>query len=381
LHQLMMYRLTGIINPEEDQQLEQLIQEDPAIKELWEKMQQEHPKEKVEARFQEYDRSWKDSSVFTSRSQQKKGIIISAVKRIALAAAVISGIGIGIYLFTGNGSLPKEHTSQPITANQNSKSVVLTLAGGRVVNLSQQQDSISVAGARLSNTNKNLSYSLNDNAGDAAVINRMNTLTVPVGLDYHILLSDGSEIWLNSATNLQFPFHFSDLNREININGEAYLKIAKDAARPFLVHTPNGTIRVVGTEFNVNTYDSLAVRVALVKGAVRFSAGSDEVNLKPGKEAVYKVNKGLQVQAFEEDVVLGWRKGHYYFYEATLPEITAVLPRWFGVSVKMDNPALRKELFTGMMNRNVPITVFLENIKFSMHIDYYFDKNGVLHFK
>jgi ferric-dicitrate binding protein FerR (iron transport regulator) len=129
----------------------------------------------------------------------------------------------------------------------------------------------------------------------------------------------------------------------------------------------------------VNTYDSGIVKVALVDGAVRFAAGKENVFIKPGNEVVYTVDGGMQVQAFDEDETLGWREGKYYFSDATLREIVQVLPRWYGTNVLIDNPNLAGERFAGMMDRNKPITTFLDNLESARKIRYHFDNEGVLH--
>lgn len=206
----------------------------------------------------------------------------------------------------------------------------------------------------------------------------MNRLRVPVGKDYRVTLSDGTEIWLNSATTLQFPFKFSGKTREISIQGEAYLEIAEQAGQPFLVHTQHGTLQVLGTSFNINDYDSGIVKVSLVEGALRFKTKTKNVAITPGQQAVYAVNKNIRLQPFEEEEVLAWRSGKYYFIEATLQEIVTVLPRWYGISVVIDNPRLGGERFAGQMDRNKPLTTFLDNLSTTMKLSYYFDKE-VLH--
>src|SRR5690606_32808342 len=107
----------------------------------------------------------------------------------------------------------------------------------------------------------------------------VNTLTVPAGLDYKVHLPDGSEIWMNSTSQLQFPSEFSAATREISIKGEAYLNVAPNKEKPFIVHLPKSTVRVLGTEFNVNTYGLNTETVALVKGSVQLNTPGSENKL------------------------------------------------------------------------------------------------------
>ncbi|WP_160710802.1 FecR family protein [Chitinophaga solisilvae] len=371
IYELMIARQTGIISEEESRHLDRLIQDNPDVKILWEKMQQAHSTETVAARFAQYDREWTDASDITAVPFRRK---TSAFARISAVAATVLLACAAIYF------LVKQPAATPAAVAGNKKAILLQTAGGETIDLSAlQQDTFSVSGAHFSRNNKSLRF---DVTADEADTRTMNTLTVPVGADYHIVLADKSEIWLNSATTLQFPFSFRQGRREITINGEAYMKINGSADAPFIVHTPQGEVRVLGTEFNVNSYDSATTRVALVKGAVQFSGNDGQaITLRPGREVVYRTDRKADVQPFDEDLLLSWRKGHYTFNDATLQDITAVLPRWFGITVVMDNPALTHAKFTGIMNRNAPITSFLDNIRFTMKIDYYFDKEGILHFK
>jgi len=188
-------------------------------------------------------------------------------------------------------------------------------------------------------------------------------------------------IWLNSATKLEFPLAFPGDTREITISGEAYLKVAKNAAKPFIVHLPHSTVQVLGTEFNVNTYDSGLVKVALVEGSVNMQAPTGTSKLAPGKQAVYRFGQPISQETFDARTVLSWQKGLFYFNDASLQEISKVLPRWYGIQVTIDDPSILSRTFSGIIDRNKPIEVFMEDLKMISRINAYRDKQNVLHFK
>jgi len=381
IHALMTSWLSGDITQEEALYLKQLITEDPAVKAAWMEFREKFSEEDKRTKFERFEElPWVRAEEITGAPTHPKHIFKLIIRVAGLAAAVITGIVVGWYLFTKNRQPEVAQPVAKITNGQveNKKDIALQLANGQVINLSGTTDSILLKDARLNNAGKTLSYTLvnaDKEPGGSASLNR---LTVPIGKDYKITLSDGTEVWLNSATSLQFPFRFTGKTREINISGEAYLKVARNTKQPFLVHTQNGTIQVLGTSFNINDYDPGVLKVALVEGAVRVKAGEKELVVKPGKEAVYTVNKGIQVQAFDEEDVLAWRSGKYYFYDATLEEIISVLPRWYGIQVVIDNPSLSRERFTGMMDRNKPVQKFLDALSQTMKIRYTLDKD-ILH--
>ncbi|WP_217602360.1 FecR family protein [Chitinophaga sp. GbtcB8] len=362
--------IAGDISETDALYLKQLIATDPEVLAAWEEFKHKFLPEDVHNGFLRYeDVQWIPAEEITKKTSQPQ--IRNIFLYVSVVAAMLTGIIAGVLFY--NRQVPTEQ----MTANN--KNITLQLANGKTINLSQAQDKIQLAGAKLKNNGKALSYTLdgnNNGSNEAAAISK---LTVPIGKDYKMFLADGSEIHLNSGTEVSFSLALKGSSREITVSGEAFLRVAPQAGRPFLVHTPHGTVQVLGTSFNVNTYDSGIIKVALVDGAVQFAAGKNTVKIKPGNEAIYTVDEGIQVQPFDEDETLGWQEGKYYFSDATLQEIVNVLPRWYGTNVLIDNPQLATERFAGMMDRNKPITAFLDNLGSARKIHYHFDNEGVLH--
>ncbi|MVT07345.1 FecR family protein [Chitinophaga tropicalis] len=176
---------------------------------------------------------------------------------------------------------------------------------------------------------------------------------------------------MNSATTLKFPFKFAGNLREITIEGEAYLQVAKDPNRPFILHTPKGAVQVLGTSFNVNTYDSGMVKVSLVEGAVAFNS----VKLNPGQAAISTTE--TTVTTLNENDLL-WIKGRYKLDNTPLSEITKILPRWYGIQVVIDNSKIADKKFTGTILKSEPVEEFLDAIKITTGAEYYY-KDKILH--
>lgn len=380
IHALMTSWLTGEITQEEALYLKRLIAEDPAIKAAWMEFKQQFSQEDIQHKFERYEQlPWIPAEEITGGTPRRRRMY-KIIRGAGLAAAVITGISVGIYIWRSRTAEPIQPVAKVSNTQPGPKEdIALQLANGQTINLSRAKNSILLGNTRLNNAGKALSYTLADGNKDSIAASAINSLTVPIGKDYKISLSDGTEVWLNSATTLKFPFRFTGKLREITIKGEAYVKVAQRAGQPFLVHSQHGTVQVLGTSFNINDYDSGVVKIALVEGAVRFKTGTKDVAIKPGQEAVYTAGKGIRLQSFEEDDVLAWRAGKYYFSDATLKEIVTVFPRWYGINVVIDNPALGRERFAGMMDRNKPVTVFLDNLVKTMKLSYYFDKEDNLH--
>jgi transmembrane sensor len=171
-----------------------------------------------------------------------------------------------------------------------------------------------------------------------------NTLTTPRGGQYQLRLADGTKVWLNAASSITYPVAFSGERRDVTITGEAYLEVAKDAARPFRVQIPNAVgsgspmeIEVLGTGFDVNAYaDEPTIRTTLVEGSIRVSASGSGTIVQPGQQVeVGEGGKGIRViDHADVDEALAWKNGRFYFHNADLPAIMRQVSRWYDVDIR-----------------------------------------------
>jgi ferric-dicitrate binding protein FerR (iron transport regulator) len=164
--------------------------------------------------------------------------------------------------------------------------------------------------------------------------NRIAQLKVPAGKVYTLELSDGTRTFINSASKIEFPLVFSDDARSIKVEGEAYIKVTPDAARPFLVQLPNAEVKALGTAFNVNSYGENASQISLVSGEIIVSSGRKSKTLRPG-QSVISSGQQLDVQAFDNQEVLGWTQGIIYLPDADERDVEAAVQRYFGVKLLM----------------------------------------------
>ncbi|PSL33550.1 FecR family protein [Chitinophaga ginsengisoli] len=369
IEQLVLDELGGIITPEDSATLKKLLEDEPealiirnAIYEQFSGPEEqaflalspEHlPIEQVWARIRK--RKW-----------------IRVIVRSSLSLAFMASVASGIYI-----SFKPTKPSQPkavVHGLSPLKTVALQLPNGETVNLGSTQQHVTVGDVTLNATEKQVSLKGKPNNG-------MAMITVPEGQGYKIKLSDGSAIQLNAASKMAFPVAFSSNTREITIQGEAYLKVAADPKRPFIVHLPNTTVHVLGTEFNVNTYDNAHEEIALVKGAIKLKADSTTLLLKPGFSVRYQKGQRMQATRFDAEELLAWREGTYVFHAATIDEMCAVLKRWYGINIIYDNANTGQRRFTGYIDKSRPMQHFLDDLKFTGHFDYYFDNDSVIHIR
>jgi len=368
IDQLTSQQVAGIISREEEDYLNELLSRDSEALEYWKSKRQYYETMNAPDIHRHSMKILPDKCLGTHR---KNTPYHNLRRTLSIAAIGLLAIGTLTYLL-----VPSARTKPEIAAvNTPANGIRLTLPGGSTIDLSTTQGQVAVAGATLQNANKVLRYTPEEGKTTGALA----TLTVPIGKDYQLQLADGSVIWLNSATTVQFPFAFGD-NREITINGEAYVKVAAHADKPFLINLGNTRIQVLGTEFNVNTYDSGLVKIALVAGSVKLQAPEQSRVIRPGYEAVYAEGATIKTHPFDEDYTLAWRKGIFKFQDISLDEICRVLPRWFGIDVVMDSRQTAGKRFSGELDRNKSLEKQLELFKNATELDYYF-KDGVLHFR
>ncbi len=362
IDRLITEEIAGDISPENLTLLQGAIANDPIAYQLW---LDKHADFKDQDMLEWLNAKEEAPSVPVIEAMDRK----RRAKRktsYAVSTAAVLAIIIGAAFFYKPSSSPIILTKAP--------TIELRLENGKVIDLSQE-GKVQAGNISLSNQQKSLTYSGNNAAGEMA------TLSVPAGKDYKVTLSDGTEIFMNSATSLRFPISFNNAaTREVSITGEAYLKVTKDPNRPFIVKMQEGSVQVLGTEFNVNSYDHQNMQVALVEGKVQFKAGNDSAILRPGTAATYS-SQQIQTERFDADDLLSWRKGIFLFNDKALEEVFKVIPRWFGQEVVIDNPKVGKEHFTGVFDRNKTIQQNLDVLKAYNGIDYTIDVNNVIHIK
>ena len=209
--------------------------------------------------------------------------------------------------------------------------------------------------------------------------------------EFWLTLEDGTLVHLNYNTRLIYPEKFGRGNRNVILDGEAYFMVAKDKSRPFIVHTPNGDVRVYGTEFNVNTRTevrgkkirgersasgaentSLSTAVVLVKGSVSVTpAGGKETMLKPGQQATVNGQSSMvngqwstvNVESVDVEPYVAWNEGKFSFRNRQLVHIMDVLSRWYNVSVEYEDKKLQDIQISGSLSKYEEMEPTLETLE------------------
>jgi len=370
IEDLSISELTGMISPQESEILHRALATNALAREIYAEVKAVFDTEQGQ-RVLNRPISSPDELLARISSSRRRVIRLALAGGIAASLLVCAAVIHQLNLSTKSAGLTSVSQSTGAVAK---KHITLTLAGGQSVDLSDTLGQQTVANVSMNNSGGKLSFNKVPDAVQWAL------LTVPAGKDYKVDLSDGSQVWLNSQTTIHFPLKFSGDLREIDIEGEAYIKVNANAVAPFTVHVGGTRVQVLGTEFNVNTYDSGQVRVALVSGAVNFAVAEQTVSVKPGFQLSYKSGQQIHQEKFDPRVVLGWREGIFIYRDASLQDLGRILGRWFGVDVVVDNPGVNQMRFDGVVRRDDEIEEYLKNLEYTNGPSYYI-KDKVVHFK
>lgn len=247
---------------------------------------------------------------------------------------------------------------------------VLTLADGTVIALddkangviSEQQGAVVKKAA-----DGHVLYASNEKA--AAVI---NTISTPNGGQYRLTLADGTNVWLNAASSITFPTAFTGATREVKITGEAYFEVAKDKQHPFKVISENQVIEVLGTHFNVNTYnDEPAEKTTLLEGSVKVSRNSKDNKetatkiLVPGQQSLlHRAKASIRVQSADTEEAVAWKNGYFKFDRVDIQTIMRQVARWYNVEIEYRG-GISDDVFVGKIARSENVSGVLRILALS----------------
>ncbi|HEY4207658.1 MAG TPA: FecR domain-containing protein [Puia sp.] len=197
-------------------------------------------------------------------------------------------------------------------------------------------------------------------------------ISTPRGGQYQLILPDGSKVWLNSSSSLRFPTVFKGKQRSVELSGEGYFEIAKNAAMPFSVKVNGMQVRVLGTHFNTMAYpDEKTINTTLLEGAVEVSSGDLSKRLAPGQQAALN-NAGHQLAVGQADIqkAVAWKNGLFEFDHTDLATIMRQLARWYDIEIVYQAMPDKTPL-GGSISKNLGLTEVLELL----------EANGINHFK
>ena len=364
----------GELSKEEEKGIEQVLSEvegmNTLVGELKDKNRIEHEMHVI-ARF---DTERALGKVKNRKQVKRRGILAWIA---AASVVVIAGVSAWILL----SQEPDVHNLPVAEKFEPGKAVVtLEMASGlkyRLDTLSSvvRNNRVNVA---FDNNDRVLKIKEQDSLADGATKEiGYNTINVPYGGTYTVELCDGTKVYLNSGTTLEFPSRFDGKVRSVILKGEAYFDVARNVSKPFVVEVDEMKVKVLGTSFNVKSYvDEPGVYTTLVEGSVAILRdGQPEKKIKPGEQAYYNKGVGtLSIAEVDVNEFTSWKDGLFYFKDIALEEILRIVSRWYDLEVFYMNQGAKSVIYSGKL----PMYSSVEDVlrKFEISGDVRFELKG-----
>lgn len=283
-------------------------------------------------------------SIYEKIEEQLKGKQ-SKIRRLLIiisAAASISVVGFIAYFYLAQSSVSDNPSSvlQVENIEPGVNRATLTFSDGQTVVLNENHEAIQVSDDQIS-------YVDGITLVGAKEVQSLFVSTPRSG-QYQVRLPDGSKVWLNSESQIEFPSAFITDERKVKVKGEAYFEIAKDPAKPFRVEVEDSEIEALGTAFNINTHIYKGkVKTILTEGKIRVSSQGASRSILPGYEVV-SGQGGVEVAEADLEEAVAWKEGYFYFNSKRLSEVLDDIARWYDVEIDIRIPLSNKRYIGGI---------------------------------
>lgn len=367
IHRLIMAYLRKEISDAEKERLNEWLDGEERHRQLFREL---CDRQKVQEEVEQYalfdtEQAWLSLEQAMDRTLSRKKIW-----RLwqAYAAGVMLIIGVGLFW------LYRTEPAGTVVAEQKSimpgeTTAILVLENGQEIVLQGMKDTCLVLGkgeVLRVNREEELTYDVTVWQGGP----ERHILKVPRGGEYKITLDDGTEVWMNSASELSYPVHFTGLERRVRLSGEAYFQVARNEHMPFIVETKGMDIRVLGTVFNVMAYaDESKSVVTLVEGKVQVHSAEEQtgVILQPG-EQVAVGKEGMTVRQVNTKFATSWIHDRFAFEHEKMEEVMRKLARWYNVDFIFVNPDRKQKSFTGSLPKYADVSKVLKIMEMTTNV-------------
>jgi transmembrane sensor len=373
---VLIRSINNELNEDEDAELQKWLAESTANKDLYKEMSEQASRSLALSGMERYPVQSAFSRI--QKSTKRKSTRLWS-RTIAAAAAILLVLGSVILIYNRyNHKINSDHllyARQDIAPGKNV--ATLTMANGKVINLSDHKKGIVIDAAQLTYNDGTTIDAAADGKTD-----QYQSISTPRGGTYQVRLSDGTMVWLNAASTLRFPIKFLGNERKVEIIGEAYFEVTKNKTKPFKVRTDRQEIKVLGTHFNINSYANDGITMTtLLEGAVQVSTlnktNKQALVLKPGQQSILTPDHFTMKQV-DTEVVVAWKNGYFRFDDENLENIMHNVARWYNADVVFTNERLKKELFAGIISRDTKVSELLKMLELAGEVKFKIENNKII---
>ena len=287
--------------------------------------------------------------------RRRKGVAMWAASVAAVVAVLLSLV----FFFSGREEVKPSAGLAALQAQVRDQKIQLVLGGERVVEFDKNTDLAYDTPGQITVREKGEIRVVDTLQGEDAP--PLNQLIVPGGKRSSIVLPDGSCLWVNAGTTVEFPSRFAPDRRDVRVNGEVYIEVVPDVQRPFYLHTSRFSVNVIGTKFNVMAYEGdESHSVVLVEGAVRVALLEQEsIDIQP-EEMFLLAGEEYRVEQVDIADYTSWKEGMLFFTGQSLNQVLSSLSRYYGVAIEGEET--EDILITGKLVLFDDLELVLDNI-------------------
>jgi len=307
------------------------------------------------------DEGWSKLSSKLAIERKKRNVVY--IKYVA-AAVILLIVSLPLVFKKSQHELPIQQVAEKKIEVGTDKAT-LTLEDGTQVALEKGDSFIR---QNVSSNGEQLVYQKSRSSENARLT--YNTLTIPRGGQFYVVLSDSTKVWLNSDSQLRYPVNFVDHQpRKVElVYGEAYFEVSPSSLHNgthFMVKTQGQEVDVLGTAFNIKAYrEDSEVSTALVHGRVTVNQNGNTEELAPGYQSVFDPLAGtVQIAKVDVNSIVAWKDGLFNFKDMPLGEILVTISRWYNAEIQIKNQEKAAIEFNGMFNRNQELEKILTIIE------------------
>ncbi len=294
--------------------------------------------------------------------------------RWSVAATVVIMLTAGWFLFRQSPVRTEPEKLARITPG--SLKAIWVLEGGEKYELSENlgRDITNSGGVTIGKNSLNTLVIQEGNS------RQRSTVRVPEGGEYRVVLSDGTKVWINSGSELTSPMNFEKGERVVELKGEAYFDVIKSKEWPFIVRTCRSSVKVLGTSFNVCSYEGDALeQVTLEQGGVEVKHHDETYLLHPGEQFELDTrNEEIEVKPVNVKLYTSWIDGMFRFHNMPLDLLTVKLERWYNVHFVFSNEVCKNYRFTGAIRKDVDFNEFIRLIERTTNVKFIIKQKNII---
>ena len=380
IHELLLAYLRDDISEEEMIRLQGGLDENERHRKLLDELRDKEVLQQEIGAYASFDtsRRWIQLKEEMDKTSRKRRLLLRVWKSVAAVFVVAVAGGLLYWQITDSARPVEEQVLVAQIRPGETQAVLITGKGQQLLLQGLKDTCLDITGNETLKISKDgsLEYSL-------SALSRMpewHTLQVPRGGEYKIVLDDGTEIWLNSASELKYPAHFVGNERRVCLVGEAYFQVARNEAAPFIVETRDMDVKVLGTSFNVSAYeDEENSHATLVEGRVEVDdkVNGEKVTLTPGEQALLQ-GKEMVVREVNTKLYSMWRLDRFTFASEDMEGVIRKLSRWYNVNFFFSNSSMKQKRFTGSLPKYSDISQVLKMIEMTTDIKFQVKGNTII---